>query len=274
MAKPKRLTDTKSWLEAEKVLNANKASAPVRYLTSLAYRFTDEEEKDKALQHAEEMMDVEHGGEKNAQQQKQDNKENENPRAGTEGSELHGNPSGDPGSDVPEPEAPEGKGSGEQTASEQPGVSQGGGDKNVENHSPYELMDEPPNDMMNACIIEQMGNGMSQVEAQNHCAAQMRGQMGVMKEAMKPMKEALIKRDKIIDNQGKEIAHLKEAIQMISSKGTISMTKTKGPGGNLNQESLTPGQDPTVSDSLKVIEEIATDPIRTEDFKKNILNSY
>ena len=286
--KHRKLADTKTLQEAKKILDAlniGKTSA-IRKLVGLDYKMTDDDDKKHTLQEADESAMgkdekpySERGGQKNAEEQKVEDEThgNEEARELSAGkSELHGNPSGNPGSDVPTTETPGGKG-GQKNANEQKGTSQLGGEGNKENMPYYQMMEQqqPSPDLLNQKVIGLMdpaqGAGLSKVAAEQAAGGDARAQMGFLQEAMKPVLSR-IWRD--VQSKNEEIVHLKEAIDILKTSketGRISLMKTTGPGGNLNQETI-PGQDPTVNESAKTIDE--TDFIAKEAFQKDILAQY
>ena len=186
----------------------------------------------------------ERGGQKNAEEQKIDdeiNKKNGEARElSSADSHLHGEPSGDPGSDVPETTQLAVRRSDQENAIEEPGKSQLGGEGkgNKENMPYYQMMQEqqPSPDLLNQKVIglmdPQQGAGLSKVAAEQAAGGDARAQMGFLQEALKPVLSR-IWRD--VQSKNEEIVHLREAIDILKTvkeSGRISLMKTNSPGGN------------------------------------------
>lgn len=294
----RKLADAKNWQEAKKILDVHGIKNPAtRELSGLAYRMTDEKDKKDTLEKADAAMNQEmeeHGGDEHpgsipAPKQKVEdethgNKEGEiNPRGGTEGSELHGNPSGSPGSDVPTPAKTSEKD--QQNAKEQSGGDQlGGGNKEnammgypqQEMGNQYQVPTTMPTDLLNSKIIELMdpnnGNGMSQVAAKNAASNDIQGQMGMMQEALNPILKRIWDNHRVLSAQNQA---LKEAIDILKTgneKGKISLIKTLGPGG-ANKEAII-NLDPTVQTNLSELSKINDDPLAKAEFQRNLSHLY
>ena len=289
--KDRKLVDTKNLQEATKILDAKnigKTSA-IRKLVGLAYKMTDDTDKKHTLQEADESAMgkeepyAERGGQKNAPKQKEEDEINKNEEArnlADGDSNLHGEPSGNPGSDVPESSKLAVRRSEQENAVQEPGVSQLGGEGkgNKENMPYYQMMQEPSPDMLNNKVIELMdpsgGPGLSKVAAEQAVGNDTRNQMGFMQEALKPVLSFIEGKVRKLEADN---LHLREAIDILKTSkeaGRIQLMKPGGPGGNKNQEALNPGVDPTVSESANTLEDIQTDSIAKEAFQKDILELY
>lgn len=291
--KSRKLVDCKTLQEAIRTLDAKSIhkNSAVRKLVGLAYQMTEDKDKKATLEQADDSANhemenheeehgamgksekgfEERGGQKNAKQQKQNSEARE--ESGDEG--LHGNPKGDPGSDVPTPETPAGK-AGQKNVEEEPGTDQLGGDPNKENMPYSQMMPQKPSpDMLNAKIIDMMDPSqaaMSKVQAENAAGVQGREQMGFMQEAMNPVLKKIW-----ADNQRmkRELAANKEAIEILQSQkdnSKITMRKPVAPGGNANQEAL--AIDPTLLGDTTKLQEIADDPNALATFRRDTEQIY
>lgn len=285
--KNRKLADAKTLQEATKILDANNVgkTSAIRKLVGLAYKMTDESDKKHTLQEADESFAAmgkdekpydKRGPQKNADEQKLDDKTNAEARQNSgDESHLHGNPGEGTGSDVPTP-ANSGR-TDQQNALEEKGNSQLGG-ANKENMPYYQMMGQNPSpDLLNKKIIEMMdptnGAGMSKVAAEQAAGTQARDQMGFMQEALRPVLTKIWEDRTFLMKQNHD---LQEAINILktSNTGKISLLKSSGPGGNANKEALIPGTDPTVSESALQLEKIAADPLAKESLQRDIMNQY
>jgi len=137
---------------------------------------------------------------------------------------------------------------------------------------------QPSPDLLNQKVIELMdpsgGAGLSKVAAEQAAGGQARDQMGFMQEAMKPVLTKIWNDRNFLMQQNHNLQEAIDILKTEKESGRISLMKTTGPGGNLNQESLKPGEDPTVDESANELEKIATDPMAKESFQRDILAQY
>lgn len=145
----------------------------------------------------------------------------------------------------------------------------------------YPMAEGPSQDPLNACIIQKMDEGMSQVEAHNACNREVQMVNGMVREALKPIitkyTTALKARDKFYQET---IKGLKETIKLQDEKlketvggsknGTITMRVPAGPGGMKSMRETVAG--PT--EEIDVLSKISSNPVDLESHRRDVLSRF
>lgn len=145
----------------------------------------------------------------------------------------------------------------------------------------YPMAEGPSQDPLNACMIQKMDEGMSQVEAHNACNREIQMVNGMVREAMKPVIKKYTEALKSRDTRYEQIIKgLKETIKLQDDKlketiggkkDTITMrVPAAGPGGMKQMRETVTGEEP----SMDVLTVIASNPIDLESHRRDVLNRY
>lgn len=237
-----KLSDCTTLKEALPLLQ--EAMPGTRQLVKLAFDMADPADTKRTLQEAEQIMDAE-------EKEKEKLKEAQVPGANKDGQSHSSTASETPAA----PATPEHKGG----ITEQPGQSQ-----LKETEDGYdELQGTNTADSHNVCVIQKMAEGMSQVEAQNACASEMKIMESKMQETLKKIVLPIFKR------KDQEIKGLKEALKIVDAKLQEATTKGTIKMGKLQETTATaPG---SVSPIGPDFSKIVADPYELEAYRKDLL---
>lgn len=257
-----KLTEAKTLQEGIKILDSRKAHPAVKSMVHTAFRVNDDKEKTAMLQEAENIL----AADEKALAESIKVAPGENNRVSGQSAQSDGqsleeikekNPAGTEGS---------------RPAQEIPGVSQlkemvdaglGTMGSTMSTAGPQQTADMGSVDPMNICVIEKMGQGMSEVEAQNACTREIQFSEAIVKKAIGNLPKIL---NKIAENE----AALAEAIQIVQNdsknKGIINLYDNKAKQGFAEAVQI-PGADTPKIQPLDTPEQI-------ESFKRDFNNRY
>lgn len=236
-----KLSDCTTLKEALPLLQ--EAMPGTRQLVKLAFDMADPADTKRTLQEAEQIMDAEEKEKEKLKEAQVPGNNKDGQSHSSTASELAPGPSG------------EKKG----TMVEQPGQSQ-----LKETEDGYdELEGTNTADSSNVCVIQKMAEGMSQVEAQNACASEMKIMETKVQETLKRIMLPILKR------KDAQINGLKEALKIVDAKLQEATTKGTIKMGKLQETTATaPG---SVSPIGPDFSKIVSDPYELEAYRKDLL---